>query len=264
MPSEPLPAPRCENCQSTLTGSWCAHCGQRNFDFHRPFREVSSEWLGSVFNFDGKWARDLPTLLFIPGRLTAEFWAGRRVAQVPPIRSYLFVSLLFFVWLSLSASGPAVSFDFSDTSLNTKEVGAAAAAVESADFDLRLREWLPRIFVLGLPVLAGLTRLLYRKNDLTFLHHLILALHTQSFVFLWVMTMAGWGGLLGLFSLPAQTVFESLSAFYLLVYPALAFRRCFGGTWTAALLRALVYLTGYVLFLAIGVVLAVVLLLALG
>ena len=264
MSSEHLPAPRCENCQGMLTGPWCGQCGQRDFNFHRPFREVTGEWLGDVFNFDSKWSRDLPSLLFTPGRLTAEFWAGRRAAQVPPLRSYLFVSLLFFLWLSLSTAGPAVSFDLSGTPFDTAKTSAAAAKVESADFDLRLREWLPHIFVLGLPVQAALSRLLYRKQCYTFLHHLIFALHAQSFVFVWVMTAAGWAGLVGLFSVSAQTFLEQLVAFYLLSYPAIAFRRCFGGTWSAALLRSFVFLSSYAVFLTLSLAGSVLLLLALN
>jgi hypothetical protein len=265
MPPEPSPAPApcCENCGAPLSGPWCARCGQRDFDFRRPFREVASEWLGGVFNFDGKWARDIPALLFAPGRLTAEFWAGRRAAHVPPIRSYLFVSLLFFLWLGLSATGPAVSIDLSGTPLDPDGVDVAVA-VGTADFDARMREWLPRIFVLGLPVLAGLSRLLYRRREFLFLHHLVFALHLQSFVFLWLMTVAGWMGLLGFVSVRVAQFVEPAAVLYVLAYPALAFRRCFGDRWSAALLRSFVFLAGYLAFLAVGVVSTVVLLLALG
>lgn len=55
------------------------------------------EALESIFHFDGKFFQNLVTLLFRPGRLTAEFNAGKRAAQVPPFRLYIFTAFVFFL-----------------------------------------------------------------------------------------------------------------------------------------------------------------------
>ena len=86
----------CENCGTKLDGPWCHKCGQHDFEFHRSFRHVFMEALESFFHFEGKFFRNIVTLLFSPGRLTAEFNAGKRAAQMPPFRLYVFVSFLFF------------------------------------------------------------------------------------------------------------------------------------------------------------------------
>ncbi|HYP17616.1 MAG TPA: DUF3667 domain-containing protein, partial [Opitutus sp.] len=44
-------------------------------------------------------------LLATPGRLTAEFNAGRRASQVPPLRFSIFVAALFFLLLHLLNQG---------------------------------------------------------------------------------------------------------------------------------------------------------------
>jgi hypothetical protein len=90
----------CQNCGVPLSGPFCHRCGQQDLDFQRSFGHVVLEVLESFFHFDAKFFRNIATLVFQPGRLTAEFNAGRRASQMPPFRLYLFVSVLFF-FLSL-------------------------------------------------------------------------------------------------------------------------------------------------------------------
>ncbi len=96
----------CQNCGTPLQGPYCSHCGQHDFDTHQSFRHVLFEALEDFFHFDTKLFRTLGTLLFRPGQLSAEFNAGKRAAQMPPFRLYIFVSVLFF-FVSLY-SGPRV------------------------------------------------------------------------------------------------------------------------------------------------------------
>lgn len=91
----------CENCGTKLDGPWCHKCGQHDFEFHRSFRHVFLEALETIFHFEGKFFRNMGTLLFRPGRLTADFNTGRRAAQMPPFRLYIFVSFLFFLIIFL-------------------------------------------------------------------------------------------------------------------------------------------------------------------
>lgn len=91
----------CENCGTALQGAWCHQCGQHDYEFHRSFGHVFLEALESLFHFEGKFFRNIVTLLFRPGRLTADFNAGRRAAQMPPFRLYIFVSFVFFLLIFL-------------------------------------------------------------------------------------------------------------------------------------------------------------------
>ncbi|WP_165699459.1 DUF3667 domain-containing protein [Hymenobacter jejuensis] len=67
---------------------------------------MAEEVLEGVFHFDGKVFRTLRLLLFAPGSLTLRFWQGKRVAYVPPVRLYVFISFLFFLLLSLALHAP--------------------------------------------------------------------------------------------------------------------------------------------------------------
>jgi hypothetical protein len=86
----------CENCGTALRGPYCHQCGQHDIDFHRSFGHMFLDALENFFHFDAKLFRNIVALLFRPGRLTAEFNAGRRASQMPPLRLYIFVSVLFF------------------------------------------------------------------------------------------------------------------------------------------------------------------------
>ncbi|MDI1248703.1 MAG: DUF3667 domain-containing protein [Lacunisphaera sp.] len=91
----------CENCGTKLDGPWCHTCGQHDFEFHRSFWHVFLEALETIFHFEGKFFRNTGTLLLRPGQLTADFNSGRRAAQMPPFRLYIFVSFLFFLIIFL-------------------------------------------------------------------------------------------------------------------------------------------------------------------
>ena len=52
--------------------------------------------------FDSKFLKSLKPLLFKPGFLTNEYIVGRRIRYIPPLRLYLFISLIFFFILALN------------------------------------------------------------------------------------------------------------------------------------------------------------------
>ena len=122
----------CENCGTKLDGPWCHKCGQHDFEFHRSFRHVFFEALETIFHFEGKFFRNMVTLLFRPGRLTADFNTGRRAAQMPPFRLYIFVSFLFFLIIFLgSESGVALDLGEEPAGLAGPAVGARKAWSEA-------------------------------------------------------------------------------------------------------------------------------------
>ena len=120
----------CQNCGAELRGAFCHQCGQHDFDFHRSFGHVFFETLESFLHFDEKFFRTIITLLFEPGRLSAEFNAGKRASQMPPFRLYLFVSVLFFFIAFLGGDhsrGDPVILDQPADSEAAKEAGKEIA-----------------------------------------------------------------------------------------------------------------------------------------
>ena len=125
--------PHCENCGTKLEGPFCHRCGQHDIDFHRSFGHMFLDALENFFHFDAKLFRNIVTLLFQPGRLTAAFNAGQRAAQMPPLRLYIFVSVLFF-FISFLGRGDFELFR-NDAPIATEKlaVGDAGALQAMAD-----------------------------------------------------------------------------------------------------------------------------------
>jgi hypothetical protein len=95
---------RCENCGADLNGRFCAACGQRveppvHSLWH--FVMVATE---DLTHADSRLWRTLAALLFKPGYLTREFLHGRRASYLPPVRLYLVLSVLFFLYAALGHS----------------------------------------------------------------------------------------------------------------------------------------------------------------
>jgi len=93
----------CDNCKTPVAGMYCSHCGQSVESTLKYFWTVILHILDDVFSFDSRASRTLTPLMLKPGFLTNEYIIGRRVHYVPPLRLYLFVSILFFLSLNFFA-----------------------------------------------------------------------------------------------------------------------------------------------------------------
>lgn len=247
--------PVCRNCGTNLQGPYCAQCGQRDLDFRRDWRDLMAEVATQFLNFDGKLARGVVDLCFRPGQMTRLFLSGKRATQIPPLRFYVFVSLLFFLWLGLNAR---IGFDQEQEMLISLEEKFPRLDTVMATF----MNWLPYAFLVGVPVMAGFTRLLFLRRGRVYLEHLVIVLHLQTFVMLWLIVRGGWMELFSLASTWAGELVEILAVGWLLLYPLFAIRRIFELKWWTSALYAGALELAYVVYLLsvfIGLVLLAVL-----
>lgn len=87
---------RCANCGEVLLGEHCYACGQPTKGLVRHFGSIIGDFMDSVFELDSRILRTLGPLLFKPGYLSREYFAGRRVRYVSPVRLFVFLSLFAF------------------------------------------------------------------------------------------------------------------------------------------------------------------------
>jgi hypothetical protein len=105
---------RCENCGAAVAEKYCGVCGQRvEPPVHslRHFAQVAAE---DLTHADSRLWRTLGALLFKPGYLTREFLHGRRARYLPPVRLYLVLSVVFFLWASATHSKLALEISVPD------------------------------------------------------------------------------------------------------------------------------------------------------
>lgn len=87
----------CMNCGATLEGKYCHKCGQKDSDFRRPYWTFLEDITDNVISKDSRLWRTLGYLLFLPGAMTREYIAGRRIRFLPPIRTFLISIVVFFL-----------------------------------------------------------------------------------------------------------------------------------------------------------------------
>ena len=92
--------PLCASCEAPLHGRFCSRCGQAA---HRSPRSLRTLVEGPG---EGRAWLTVRALLRRPGFLTLEYLAGRRARWVPPLRLYLWASVLFFALAMRGGSGP--------------------------------------------------------------------------------------------------------------------------------------------------------------
>jgi hypothetical protein len=104
----------CLNCGAPLAGPYCAACGQKAH-IHRSVRAFFQDFIGALFNFEGKIWRTLPMLAWRPGEMTRRYIAGERARFISPIALYLFTVFAMFAVLNFTgALNPSHSKSFKE------------------------------------------------------------------------------------------------------------------------------------------------------
>lgn len=133
----------CQNCGAELLGDHCYRCGQPIRGLVRHFSSIVGDFLDTVLNIDGRFFATVPPLFLRPGFLSTEYFAGRRVRYVSPVRLFFFLCVVtFFVAqfrIDLDGQDPVVTMQ-PDTgvSVTAGDSGSIASAATEEDVE-RLR-----------------------------------------------------------------------------------------------------------------------------
>jgi len=119
----------CLNCGTEVAGRFCQQCGQENVEVKESFFQLLRHFVEDLTHFDGKLWKTVKLLLFKPGSLTKLYIEGKRATYIHPIRMYIFVSAVFFLFM-FTGEAPV------------KPEGAGSKANTSKDFASGLQEGL--------------------------------------------------------------------------------------------------------------------------
>jgi Protein of unknown function (DUF3667) len=243
----------CYNCQAPLTGPFCAACGQKAHPLDPSAHEVLHDVTHEMLHVDGRIFRSVQQLLFSPGFLTREYFEGRRVRWVTPLRLYLIFSVVYFAVTAVGA-GSTVKVNITaktdrETAEELQKLGFSSEA-EMQDAVAHARAiWMPPVMFVLVPLFAWFVHLVSRRLHRNYPQHLIFALHVH----------AAWFAAGAIAAIAARiplrfvgAVFGVLSVVYGLVYFVLAFRRACGVAVRAALIRTAI--VGFAYFIVTIVV----------
>lgn len=95
----------CPNCHYPMRSGavFCSECGQKYTTGRVALWQLFRAFLGALFEIDSRIFRTLRDI-FVPGKLTEEYFKGRHRRYVHPTRVFLFTALLHFAVLSFLLS----------------------------------------------------------------------------------------------------------------------------------------------------------------
>lgn len=105
MKKEATSEPRyCRNCHYPLPplGAYCPHCSQKYTTGKVTIGQLLRDFFEAVFNIDSKIFRTLGAL-FIPGKLTIEYFKGRHKRYMNPLRLFFIMTIILVATISFLA-----------------------------------------------------------------------------------------------------------------------------------------------------------------
>ena len=204
----------CLNCGEKLAASarFCSNCGQST-ERESNLRSFVSHFLSDYFTFDYMIFKSVRPLFVKPGFLTLEYLKGKRVSYIPPLRLFIFSSILFFLLLSI------LKVNSSETVIELNP--------EEQFWDRFFESFLPKLFFILSPLFSVLLALFFGKNGSP-LKHFIFSIHYHASIFSIgsIYLLLSW--LLALFDLQiVNLILAILIALYLLFYLFIGIRRAY-------------------------------------
>lgn len=97
----------CLNCHYPLpeNADFCHKCSQKVTDGRVTFGEMLREFFGAVFNWDSRFFQTV-SALFVPGKLTTEYFKGRHRRFVHPLRVFLVMTIGLIAAATFSIDDP--------------------------------------------------------------------------------------------------------------------------------------------------------------
>src|SRR5688500_11181986 len=250
----------CLNCGATLEGKFCSSCGQKRIDKHDfAVRHFFGHLLHEITHLDSNkiWST-FRTLIARPGELTREYLAGRKSSYINPIRVYLTVSALYFLfaWGALATAGGGGAEDMARRPFFVKL--AERKQVDPSVLAVRVQEKTGKysaVLRFASVLLSGLfLMLLFRSTGRYYVEHLIFSLHFYSFDFLIKCIVAV--AYLASDYIGQTTYMATRTAYYVVAfaYLTIALRRVYEQSWQNTVLKsAAQFLFEVLLFIAINI-----------
>jgi hypothetical protein len=194
----------CPSCGQPRLTRYCANCGERaiapdDLSLKRFFRSLGEELLPGFGDEDeqglkragGRVYRTVYTLLRYPGRMTADYFVGRRRPYMKPVQVYVALSVIFFLVGTNYFRYELGDYEYVPGIGETKELIEREAqrrrtSVESYSevFDRRITAQKKTMIAVLIPLLAlGMVPLIPRRK---YGEHLIFSIHAFAFMMLFL------------------------------------------------------------------------------
>lgn len=184
----------CPSCGAVATTRYCGECGEDRF----AVTSAGTRVRGPRRSFAARLLASLRALASPPGRLTADWIAGRRVGYLPPLSLFLWINVAFFLVQSASGLGVLTwplhvhladdSFGWLATKLLARHRPDALAPGNAfADiFNALEAVHAKSLVIVMVPAFAAALGVLLIDRRLAFRHAMIFSMHFFAFTLIWL------------------------------------------------------------------------------
>ncbi len=106
------PSQTCRNCQASMPegAKYCPACSQKYTTGRISIKDFLADFFHDFLNIDAKLPKTM-LALFIPGKLTTEYFKGRHKSFASPLRLFLITGVILFAYLSIQMKNVDIEDD---------------------------------------------------------------------------------------------------------------------------------------------------------
>lgn len=249
----------CQSCGTQGMGLYCSACGERRLDAsQRSIRVLIGHALWEATSIDGKLLKTFKAFFFKPGFLSWAHWQGVRRPYMKPLTLFLLFNLLYFLM------SPLTDFTLPLDNQKYQPYGAWLTGIiddylarsgrtfeaVAAEYDAVTAVVAKSIVILSVPFLIPFVWMANPSRKFFLVDHTVFALHAYSFLLVWLVIVAAFGGtayyLFGEIVTRVSIVFFLIGFLTPLAYLIVAQRGMYGDVWWRATLKGLWLYAGLV------------------
>jgi hypothetical protein len=192
----------CPNCGEPFSGRFCSNCGeQRVAGEDYSLGRFLHEAFNILTSVETNLFRSFAALIARPGRLTAEYFKGRRKSYLKPLQLFIFCNLIFFFAESLTSSSTLTTPLATHINLLPHRT-LARRLVEAemrkrnltyedyrARFDAAIEGQAKTLVIVTVPLYALVLQMFYWRPRRYYVEHLVFSLHLFAFLLLLIAAM---------------------------------------------------------------------------
>ena len=130
----------CLNCNHVVAERFCPNCGQENTDTRKTFYHLFVHFFEDLTHYENAFWKTIRNLLFKPAALTKEYLSGKRLSYLAPVRLYIFISFVTFLFINVLTSSEDIEKE--ETAINVTDQKAQRIIKEKTANLPKETQWL--------------------------------------------------------------------------------------------------------------------------